>query len=60
MKFGLGRLRLPPDAFWRMTMRELDAASQGMAEHYGGAQPPPMDRERLLEMMQQYPDTPPR
>lgn len=26
MKFGLGYLKLPPDAFWRMTLRELDAA----------------------------------
>jgi uncharacterized phage protein (TIGR02216 family) len=27
MQLGLGRLRLAPDAFWRMTLKELAAAS---------------------------------
>lgn len=58
MKFALGRLRLPPDAFWRMTMLELNAAMLGYGEHYGGSSPAPMGRERLAELMQQYPDTP--
>jgi len=26
MKFGFGYLKLSPDAFWDMTLRELDAA----------------------------------
>jgi uncharacterized phage protein (TIGR02216 family) len=26
MRAGLGVLRLPPDAFWRMTLKELAAA----------------------------------
>lgn len=27
MRFGLGTMRLPPDAFWSMTPRELAAAA---------------------------------
>ncbi|BAT61222.1 hypothetical protein GJW-30_1_03779 [Variibacter gotjawalensis] len=27
MAFGLGVLRLPPDAFWRMTLREIAGAA---------------------------------
>ncbi len=26
MRVGLGHLRLPPESFWRMTLKELSAA----------------------------------
>jgi uncharacterized phage protein (TIGR02216 family) len=29
MEAGLGALRLPPDVFWAMTPRELDASLRG-------------------------------
>jgi uncharacterized phage protein (TIGR02216 family) len=48
MRLGLGELRLPPDAFWRMSLRELVAAfelpSQGL------------QRRDLNELMQAWPD----
>ncbi|MFG1478605.1 rcc01693 family protein [Xanthobacter sp. V4C-4] len=53
MGLGLGVLRLPPDAFWRMTPRELAAA--------GGLSPrpaPALDRTRLRALMERFPDAP--
>lgn len=35
MKIGLGHLRLPPDAFWRMTLPEFFAACDGYLESKG-------------------------
>jgi len=52
MGFGLGRLRLPPDAFWRMTPRELAAAMEGVL---GKAETPP-GRAALDALMDRYPD----
>ena len=51
--FGLGTLRLSPDAFWRMTPRELAAAFEALA-------PPaeaPLDRERFAALQARFPDT---
>jgi len=52
MQVGLGVLRLPPDAFWRMTPRELAAAiialRGGVVETIG--------RARLDDLMRQFPD----
>jgi uncharacterized phage protein (TIGR02216 family) len=49
--FGLGVLRLSPDAFWRMTPRELayaiDAATGGTEQ---------MDRTALSDLMNRFPD----
>lgn len=36
MELGLGFLRLAPDDFWNMTLRELVAALDGYAESKGG------------------------
>ena len=36
MEIGLGVLRLPPDAFWAMTVAELTAALDGWTESHGG------------------------
>ncbi len=49
MHAGLGRLRLFPDAFWRMTPRELAAALAPPAL-------PTLDRAGLAALMRRYPD----
>ena len=52
MAFGLGCLRLSPDAFWRMTPRELAAAmrplTQGVSQHY--------DAGAMARLMRDFPD----
>jgi len=50
--FGLGVLRLSPDAFWRMTPRELALA----AEAATGRISAPLPRATLLDLMTRYPD----
>jgi uncharacterized phage protein (TIGR02216 family) len=52
MAFGLGRLRLPPEAFWAMTPRELALAAEGMSGRIGA----PLGRHTLNELMNRYPD----
>jgi uncharacterized phage protein (TIGR02216 family) len=47
MRAGLGQLRLPPEQFWRMTLKELAAAL---------ARPPRADGKMLRELMNRYPD----
>jgi uncharacterized phage protein (TIGR02216 family) len=49
---GLGILRLPPDAFWRMTPRELALAVEALTGRTGE----PLPRRSLDELMQRYPD----
>lgn len=48
--FGLGVLRLAPDAFWRMTPRELAFAIEAVS---GGA---PLGRSELAALMRRFPD----
>jgi uncharacterized phage protein (TIGR02216 family) len=50
--FGLGILRLSPEAFWRMTPRELAYAIETVC---GSAQRP-LDRARFSELMTRFPD----
>lgn len=50
--FGLGVLRLSPDAFWAMTPRELALAASAQR---GGA-PPVMRRTTLDALMRRFPD----
>jgi len=52
MGFGLGVLRLPPETFWRMTLRELVCAMEGVA---GLSQQPP-GRAALEQLMRRFPD----
>ena len=52
MAFGLGTLRLAPQAFWAMTPRELAAAAR---VHHPPA-PPPMDADALASLRARYPD----
>ena len=51
MQFGFGVLRLAPDAFWRMTPREL---AQAVIAVRGAATP--LDRGGLDALMQRFPD----
>jgi uncharacterized phage protein (TIGR02216 family) len=50
--FGLGVLRLPPDAFWRMTPRELAAAIEAVR----GRVVAPLDRGHFEDLMRRFPD----
>jgi uncharacterized phage protein (TIGR02216 family) len=50
--FGLGVLKLPPDAFWRMTPRELAAAIEAVR----GRTVSPLPRVGLDELMRRFPD----
>lgn len=50
--FGLGVLRLSPDAFWNMTPRELAFAIAAVRS----AQPHAPERATLDQLMRQYPD----
>lgn len=50
--FGLGVLRLTPEAFWRMTPRELAFAIRGAR---GGA-PEPLGRDDFDALMRTFPD----
>jgi uncharacterized phage protein (TIGR02216 family) len=52
MGFGLGVLRLSPDAFWRTTPRELAMA----AREIFGAVDAPLRRATFLDLMRRYPD----
>lgn len=48
LQLGLGVLRLPPEQFWRTTLRELAAALPAPAQG--------LDRNRLDQMMMEFPD----
>ncbi len=52
MRFGLGVLRLPPEAFWRMTPRELASAWGAVMGDRSG----PLDRAGLDTLMETFPD----
>lgn len=52
MRVGLGILRLPPDAFWKMTPRELASAWGAVIGDTTG----PLERPSLEQLMERYPD----
>jgi uncharacterized phage protein (TIGR02216 family) len=52
MAFGLGVLRLSPDAFWRMTLRELGAAMEAVF----GPRAAPIDRTAFAALRARFPD----
>jgi uncharacterized phage protein (TIGR02216 family) len=49
--FGLGVLKLAPEAFWHMTPRELALAIDAVT-----GQGAPLDRGSLRRLMKSYPD----
>lgn len=53
--FGLGVLKLSPDAFWRMTPRELAYAIEAASGRAA-----PLSRKDLTALMTRYPDELPR
>ncbi|MCW2307890.1 putative phage protein (TIGR02216 family) [Rhodobium gokarnense] len=57
MRAGLGRLKLAPDAFWRLTLPELAAALEGAFGTAPEGLAPP-GRARLQRLMTLFPDTP--
>lgn len=54
MGLGLGVLRLFPDAFWRMTPRELAGAVRGLAPRPAST----LRRAGLADLMARFPDMP--
>jgi uncharacterized phage protein (TIGR02216 family) len=52
MAGGLGILRLPPDAFWRMTPREFASAIEGLS----GGQASAIGHDELGDLMRRFPD----
>ncbi len=52
MQYAFGELRLSPQSFWSMTLRELHHAMRANA---GSALSPP-ERSDLVRLMQKYPD----
>jgi uncharacterized phage protein (TIGR02216 family) len=52
MGFGLGTLRLSPDAFWRMTPRELAAAMEAVLGRHAA----PLDRAAFAALHARFPD----
>ena len=52
MGFGLGVLRLSPDAFWRMTPRELAAAMETVL----GPREAALDAESFAALRARFPD----
>jgi uncharacterized phage protein (TIGR02216 family) len=52
MQFGFGVLKLSPDAFWRMTPRELAEAITAVR----GPVAAPLDRDGLNALMRRFPD----
>ncbi len=51
MRFGFGVLRLSPDAFWSLSVRELHAAMEAHAP-----QRPTPERADLTALQERYPD----
>jgi uncharacterized phage protein (TIGR02216 family) len=52
MAFGLGVLKLPPTAFWGMTLKELAAVCGGLTRAAGA----PIGRRDLDALLSAYPD----
>ena len=52
--FGFGVLRLSPDAFWRMTPRELAAAMEAVL----GPGEAALDRASFTALRTRFPDAP--
>ncbi len=52
MRFGLGTLRLAPQAFWRSTPREMAAALQSLLPKTSGVP----TRQDLASLLARFPD----
>lgn len=56
MKVGFGHLHHSSDAFWKLSLREWQAAMKGYIQKEYGDQAPPLRGPRLKELMEQFPD----
>lgn len=54
MAIGLGLLHLAPRDFWSMSLRELEAAIEGL--HGPAERLAPLRRAEFERLMQQFPD----
>lgn len=54
MAFGLGRLKLSPNQFWQMSLREMDMAITGNLGKQANLNKP--SRQELDAMLETYPD----
>lgn len=54
MQFALGTLGYTPEAFWKMTIRELASAMPGAQRHKATTLP---SRATLDALQEKYPDT---
>ncbi len=50
----MGTLLMPPESFWRLTLRELDAIVTGRTQRTGGITP--MTVRDLSQLIENYPD----
>lgn len=55
MALGLGLLRLPPEAFWALSLPELSAAISGLRGDLDAAAP--LGSSELAALMTIFPDT---
>lgn len=57
MQIAFGMLNIPPEVFWDMSFAELNHAFLGYQEKIsGGNKAGPLNRTRLNELMELYPD----
>lgn len=54
MELGLGQLRLAPDQFWSMTLRELSAAAKGAGV---ASSVSVLSRARFETLVKNFPDS---
>lgn len=54
MAFGFGKLGLSPEAFWSMSLREMNAAIRWHMPHMNGGTA--MNRKGLSALMDLFPD----
>lgn len=52
MALGFAVWRLPPEAFWRLTPREITAVLGGLKR----PAPTPLERHQLESLLQRFPD----
>ena len=57
----MGVLKWPPEAFWGCTVPELYSALEGWQDAHGIERKlPAMTPDELREMMEKFPDNPPK
>lgn len=54
MEVGLGALRLSPETFWQLTIRELVVLHAG---RIGGRASEPLGRAELESLLERFPDS---